>query len=192
MKGITAIGYIMIAAIGIIVLAAAFPFAYKQIQMNLDRGEINMVKSDFMKCSEKILETARTGNSNRCIFSVSRGDLYIEPDGIYYKISSSGQICEEHEFALIDFRKKIWQKCKRMGDKWVYELRWLYPKNDTVIIDGQVSITLPDGSEIVSPLYNRVSVNVAFETEKELKGKNLEISRKYISGDQAILNVRVY
>ncbi len=191
-KGISAIGYILIAAIGIIVLAAAFPWGYKQVQLSLDRGEINMVKSEFMQCSEKILETTRTGDSNKCMFSVSRGDIYIEPDGIYYKLVSSGKICDEHEFALIDFRKKIWQKCKKSGDGWIYELRWLYPKNDTVIIDGSVTITLPGGKEIVENLYNKISVNVGFEIEKELKGKTIELTRKRITPSQTILEVKVY
>ncbi len=191
MKSVTPIGYVILTGLFVSLLAVSIPWVYEQMQISLDKSEIVTIKNEFMKCSEKILETIRTGSSNRCVFSVSRGDLYVKEDGIYYKLASKGRICDEHEFALIDFSSKVWQKCKKSNGLWVYELKWFYPKNDTVIVDGTVVVELPSGAKSFE-LVNKGAVNVGFESSKGIKGKTIELTRKVVEEDRAILRVKIY
>ncbi len=185
------ISYILLVGAVIAIAISALPWVNKQIQLSFDKAEIKNVKSQFMRCAEKILETARTGSSNKCIFSVSRGDLYVKEDGIYYKLSRDGKICEEHKFALIDYFHKLWERCKRVKEKWTYELKWFYPKNDSVIVNGDVIVEFPSGSKTFE-LINKGVASISFETPIELKGKMIEVVRRRVEKDKVILSVKIY
>ena len=192
MKGVTVpLTYVLVFAVATIGAFVAFPWAYKQYEISLDTAEISVIKNDFIDCSKRILEVARIGSSQKCVFSVERGDLFVRREGIYYRLISKGNVCDEHEWALIDERYQLWQRCVKNESLKIYELRWFYPKNDTIVLEGSVTVTLPSGTKEFG-LSAKGYLNVEFESPEGIKGKTLEIARKLLEKDKAILSVRIY
>ena len=184
------LAYVLVFAVATSIALIAFPWASKQFEISLDKAEMNVIKKDFIDCSKRIIEVARTGSVQKCVFSVSRGDLFVKKDGIYYKLFSRGDICDEHEWGVIEQATKVWQKCEKVQGGKVYWLRWFYPKNDTIVLEGSVTIELPSGKKSVS-FENKGYLNVEFETQEGVKGKVIEITRKMLEKDRAILSVKI-
>ncbi len=190
MKAISVpVTYVLIFAITAIGAFIAFPWAYQQLEFSLDRAEMSVVKNDFLDCSKRIMEVARIGSSQKCTFSVNKGDLFVRRDGIYYRIFSKGKICDEHDWAIVENNDKIWQKCEEKGR--LYWLRWFYPKNDTILLEGKITVKLPAGERNFS-FGVKGYLNVEFETPEGIKGKVLEITRKLLEKDKAILSINIY
>ncbi len=190
MKGITvSVTYVLIFTVAAIGAFIAFPWAYQQLEFSLDKAEMGVVKNDFIDCSKRIMEVARVGSSEKCTFSVNRGDLFVRRDGIYYRILSKSKICDEHEWGLVEGSTKIWQKCEQGGK--LYWLRWFYPKNDTIVMEGKVTVKLPTGEKNFS-FGIKGYLNVEFESPEGIKGKVLEITRKLLEKDKAILSIKIY
>ena len=88
-------------------------------------NEINAVKEEFRECNNKIIETVRTGLSNKCIFPVEKGELSGNSDEIAYSIITTEKICDQSPWVLIYPEKNLWQKCDVSGQN-VFSLKWNY------------------------------------------------------------------
>ncbi|HIQ49894.1 MAG TPA: hypothetical protein EYH56_01725 [Nanoarchaeota archaeon] len=183
--------YVLVFAVATVGAFIGFPWAYKQYEISLDTSEISVIKNEFIDCSKRIFEVARVGSSQKCVFSVERGDLFVRREGIYYRIISEGDICDEHEWVLIDKKYQLWQRCLKNESLKIYELRWFYPKNDTIVLEGSVIVNLPSGQKKFE-LSSKGYLNVEFESPEGIKGKTLEIVRKKLEEDKAVLFVRIY
>jgi hypothetical protein len=190
-KGIAPIEAILITAVVVGIATIGIPWALNTFQITVEISEAKTVKSDFIKCSEKILETVRTGSSNKCILSVSKGVLFVRRDGIYYRLVGSGEICDPHEWALVDIPSKIWQRCEKSGENYIYELRWFYPQEDVVVLEGWVKVETPTGLKEYE-LSKKGYLNVEFESPEGLKGKTIELTRYLVKENTTVLSVRIY
>ncbi len=177
---------VAIAAIVTAIVAFILPWTYSSVGSSLEVSELQRVKADMLKCSDKILETARTGSTSRCFISVSKGELSVKKDGIYYTLSSNNKICDTHEWMLVE--KQVWQRC--IAEK-TYQLRWFYPKSDVILLEGSVKVSSVSGTRNYE-LYPKGMLFVNFESPKKLVGKNLEITRESISANTTVLKINVY
>lgn len=185
---------VVIQALLILAIAAGLaitvvPWIYHTINLSMDSAEMKSVKTDMIKCSDKILETARTGSGNKCILGISRGELQVKTDGIYYSLLSGGEICSTHDWALVE--RQVWQKCSQEGSQYNYQLKWFYPKNDAVLLEGTVNKSSVSGYNIFT-LENRGTLFVEFSTPESLKGNTIELTRYYASENTTVLSVNVY
>ena len=89
-------------------------------------NEINSIKHEFEDCNDKIIETARTGLSNTCMFSADRGQISGTSDEISYQIVTNEDICDQTPWVLIEPEKNLWQKCDVSSNENVFGLKWNY------------------------------------------------------------------
>ncbi|MFW9852640.1 MAG: hypothetical protein ACFFDS_06845 [Candidatus Thorarchaeota archaeon] len=169
-----------------------------------EMNEINAVKNEFEECNDKIIETARTGLSNRCIFSANKGELTGSNDGLHYKIVSREKVCDEHDWVLIDEEKHIWQKCDVSGRENIFELKWNFPSqieiegqnlNGSVIVEASPvrEIIFSDPTDFVT-----LSLFVQFELGEEEgveilseTGNIVEISRVSMTNEKITLRINM-
>ncbi len=185
------LGYLLVFAVAVSVAIAAYPWVTSQMSEIIEKTEINNVRNDFVKCARKILEVARTGSTQKCVFSASRGDLFVRREGIYYRLISNHEICFPHGWSTVSSIDQLQQRCLKKNLTYIYELRWFYPKNDTVVLEGRAVVKLPSGTKEFS-LSNKGFLNVEFESPEGLKGKTIEITRKVLERDKAVLTVKIY
>jgi len=88
--------------------------------------EINKVKSEFVECNDKIIETARIGLSNKCMFSVDKGNIIATSNDISYQIVSGTKVCDSSPWVMINPGKNIWKKCDVSGKENTFGLKWNY------------------------------------------------------------------
>jgi len=119
---------VLIVFIVVALTSLSLPWAMKTIGESMDLTEVNSIKSQFDTCSERILETARTGTTNKCFFNIDKGVLTGKKEGISYKIISSANICDSHGLTEIDARRHIWQSCNVSGENRIFEMLWMFPK----------------------------------------------------------------
>ncbi len=181
---------ILILAIVVAATTAGLPFAQKTLESSFESAEMSQVRSDFLKCSDKILETARTGSGNKCTLFANEGKLYVKPDGIYYSLTGKGDICSPQDWALVDISKQVWQKCTDSAGIKIYELRWFYPKNDVILLEGTVSLTSVSGTRNFD-LYQKGALFVQFDSPKDLSGKTIELTRYQTSENTTVLSVNI-
>lgn len=188
---------VLIFSIATGLVIAIVPWAYQTIGNSMDSAEINNIKAELLKCSDKILETARTGSGNKCILSVERGELEVKRDGIYYTILSNGEVCSEHDWIIIEKGKQLWQMCKIDG-KYLYGLKWQYPQNDIILLEGDITVesisckNLNTCEENKFSLYNKGVLLVEFYSPEKLTGKNIELTRYSVEANTTVLNVNIY
>jgi len=91
-----------------------------------ETNEISSVKAEFRECNNKIIETARTGLSNTCIFPASIGLITGTIDDISYQIITSEQVCDQTPWVLIDPDKNLWQKCDVSSNSDTFSLKLNY------------------------------------------------------------------
>ncbi len=187
---VNALVYLLIFAIAFIAVFMALPWAMKQMSSSVEHSEITIVKKDFLECAKRVIETARTGSTQKCVFAVNKGDLFVRVDGIYYRLVSTSKLCDPHPWRVLERTNTVWSRCLLNGDVYVFELRWFYPKNDTVVLEGSVSVETPSGERNYT-LIGKGSLNVIFESPEGIKGKTIEIRRKILTKDHAILSVKI-
>ncbi len=187
---INALVYVLIFAIAFIGIFMALPWAMKQMSSSVEHGEISVVKKDFLECAKRVIEAARTGSTEKCVFAANKGDLFVRTEGIYYRLTSTSKICDPHPWRVLERTNTVWSRCLLKGGVYVFELRWFYPKNDTVVLEGSVSIETPSGKRNYT-LIGKGSLNVIFESPEGIKGKTIEIRRKLLTKDHAILSVKI-
>jgi len=187
---INALVYMLIFAIAFIAVLTALPWAMKQMSSSVEHSEISIVKKNFIECAKRVIETARTGSTQKCVFAVNKGNLFVKREGIYYKLASTSKLCDPHPWRVLEHTNTVWSRCLVNGSVYVFELRWFYPKNDTVVLEGDVSVQTPSGEKSY-PLQTKGVLNVIFESPEGLKGKTIEIRRKLLTKDHAILTIKI-
>jgi hypothetical protein len=176
----------------------SLPWAVGVIGESMDSIEVGNIKAQFEACSERILETARTGTTNTCFFNINRGELTGRVEGLSYNIVSSAPICDAHPLTEIDERKHIWQKCSISGKYRSFEMLWMFPKELEVsgkgVTGNRVAGETTAGSIGFDPniVFRTLSVYVAFDYVPEGSGNIVEMSRAAITDDNVTLSVRIY
>jgi hypothetical protein len=128
-----------------------------------EMNEINAVKQEFSECNNKIIETARTGLSNKCIFSIERGQITGTKDYIAYQIVTSEKVCDTSDWVLINPEKNTWQMCEISGRQSVFGLKWnstsikfLFENIGNVQVTGQSGKTI----EVSRASMNETQINL--------------------------------
>lgn len=200
MKGVSVvIQAVLIFGIIAVTAAAAFPWANNYIQRSMDLLEINKVKDEFSLCNDKLVETARTGTANKCYFTANRGNINAQEDGLYYRIISNANICDEHWWTNINPKAHLWQKCDRDISKKILEYKWYYPKDinitgqefyGNIIVDEDAppELQIYFDSEIT---FMTLSVIIEFDFTEGQSGNLLEIGRVSIDETKTVLNVKL-
>ncbi len=166
MKG-TAITLMLIMIIVVLLTAIIIVWAIMNAIGFFEMNEINAVKHEFGECNDKIIETARTGLSNRCIFSADRGRIIGTNDDIKYEIVSHIKVCDKSPWVLINPEKNLWQKCDISGRENIFGLKW--------------------NSSYIKFQFEQIGVEVKGQT-----GRVVEMSRKSMDENQINLLLRIY
>jgi len=119
-------GAIIIAFVAISLSIIAVVWIVPQIEKSMELSEIQIVRNQFEDCNNKIMETARTGSTNKCFFSINKGQLTANTSGINYKITSRAGICDQHPWVQINEEKHIWQKCDVSDNNRIFEMMWSF------------------------------------------------------------------
>lgn len=196
MKGaVSILQAILIFAIAVSLTAVAVPWAYVAIQRSFDMSEIGTIKDQLALCNDKLVETARTGTSNKCIFSASRGKVSADWDGIYYDLLSTASICDKHEWGEIDAERHLESKCDVSLETMHYYLRWRWPSEVKMEGSGFTG-ELRKKDELESDVafdpqvqFETLTVVVEFDVAEKTAGNEIEISRTSLLADKAILKV---
>jgi len=167
-----------------------------EIEKSMELSEFQTVRNQFYDCNDKIMETARIGSTNKCFFSASKGRITVEGNSINYKITSKGDICDQHPWVLINEEKHIWQRCEVSDQKRTFEMKWSFPlsikgwdfagdklKGDPILI-GNIIFDSP-----VS--FGTPTFYVEFQTTPGESGNVIEISRVDVKTDKIILKIRI-
>jgi hypothetical protein len=125
MKG-DALTFILIVTVSVSLTALVLGWAVMNMTGYFEINEVNSVRQEFSDCNNKILETARTGMSNRCEFSAKMGHIVGKADNITYEITSSKKICDMSSWAQVNPEKNTWQRCDISGRESIYSLLWNY------------------------------------------------------------------
>jgi hypothetical protein len=173
------------------------PWVIETIGGSIDLMEVGNIKSQFDACNERILETVRTGTTNRCFFNVNRGAITGKQEGLSYQISSPVDICDPHGLIEIDPRKHIWQECTGADNQRVLEMLWMFPRELNVSGTGfqgsKISGSSPSGdigfSETI--IFRTISVYVVFEYPIGSTGSVIEMSRTAITNKNVTLTVEM-
>lgn len=196
MKGaVSILQAILIFAIAVSLTAVAVPWAYAAIQKSFDISEIGTIRDQLALCNDKLVETARTGTSNKCVFSASRGKISADWDGIYYDLVSTAPICDKHEWGEVDLERHLESKCDVSLETMHYYLRWRWPsevKMEGSGFTGELRKKDTLESEISfdpQVQFETLTVVVEFEVQEGQAGNELEISRTSLLADKAILRV---
>ncbi|MCD6476956.1 MAG: hypothetical protein J7K26_02190 [Candidatus Aenigmarchaeota archaeon] len=195
----TIIQAVLIFAIATALAAFALPWAYNSLQKSLDIMEINKIKKEFEICNDKLIDTARTGTSNRCLFSVKRGGLVVEQDGIYYTIQSKSNICDEQAWTPINLEKHLWQRCDKDIKKKILKFKWYYPKDVTIQgtgFNGDIIVDQNENNAIDIKFDKNIdfitlTVVIEFEFTEGQQGNIVDISRLSITDEKTVLNIKV-
>ena len=164
----------------------------------MDISEIDSIKPQFDDCNEKILETARTGTTNKCIFSIKRGIIEGKKEGIEYKLLSTAPICDQHNLVEIDERTHLWQACNVSAGNRIYSLLWYFPLqlkiNGTGVggnqMKGQaVAAQINFNNPIV---FKTLTLYAGFEYTPGEAGDIIEINRVNITETNVTLKIKIY
>lgn len=177
----------------------AYFWAMPRISLSMDMSESVSVQSALASCDSKILETARTGSGNKCLIPAARGILTAENDGLYYSLSSVGQLCDStNDWVVIDANRHIELLCSvGATNASIFNLRWRYPKSMNVSMSDMggsmsrysevVPIDFSGGSD-----FRTVSVFIYLIREAGITGQNIDINRRQLTADNVTLGVRIY
>ena len=153
---------VLIFAIAASLVIITLPIVSSSIQNTIDISESSSVKQQLELCNNKILETARTGIQTTCTFSIQsfgRGEVSLKDDGIYYKLTTEANICDQTDWVEINLDKHVWLNCNIEGSTRLYQLRWSLPNE------------------------------IFFELGDRIKGNILEINRINVTADRTYLFV---
>lgn len=194
----TIIQAVLMLVVSASLLAITLPWALKTIGISVDMTEIQSIKSQFDTCSDRILETARTGSSNKCIFDIKNGKITGRTEGIYYSLLSNGPICDESPLVIIDNKTHVWQECNVSGSVRNFGMLWMFPKELSVTgkgiegskMQGQSTSGSIDFANIVS--FRTLSLSVDFQYRPGEAGKIVEMTRINITDNNVTLRVKIY
>ena len=203
MKGV-AVTFMFIMIITVSLISILVGWTVMNTFSFFEANEINSVKKELANCNDKIIETARTGLTNKCIFPIDRGELRVSKDGLNYTIISSAAICDEHPLVLIDEEKHIWQQCYVSGKNRILQLFWMYPSE--IEIEGQnLSGNVTTGNSNVGNInfnnptsFRTLTLFIQFEIQGQegvevvsKTGKTIVISRVGLTAEEVTLSINV-
>ncbi len=196
MHGVTIIQVLLIMLLIASLVTIVLPWTTSSVESFMDVSEIKTIKSDFQHCNDKIIETARTGISNKCIFSVTRGEITGKEDGIYYKIISKANICQEHPWKEVDEKNHIWQKCEVSGEGKILYIKWMFPSSLEVVGDI-IGTQLRGATEFADIEFNNpvrfitLTLYVEFVYTPGEKGNIVEFSRLNVTEEKITLKIKI-
>lgn len=175
MRGVIPIIQVMLLFIIVTsLIVLMFPWAVKTIGESMDVSEIDSIKPQFDDCGEKILETARTGTTNKCIFNIKRGTITGKTEGVEYNLLSTAPICDQHDLVEIDERTHVWQACSVSGENRIYSLLWYFP------LQLKVNGTDVQGDEVKGKM---AVADINFQNPIEFKTLTLYAGFEYVPGE---------
>jgi type II secretory pathway pseudopilin PulG len=187
---------VLILLVTISIVSIMLPWVSSSLETSSQTAEMGTVKAQMGTCNEKIEETSRTGSANSCIFSVGKGKLYAQADGIYYQITSSRGICDQSGWIEIDTTKHLWQKCD-VDVKTQYTLMWSWPKDMKISGESMSGKIYRLENSIADIAFNdtvdfrTLTVFIQFEFIPGQTGTILEMSRASISDENVTLKVNI-
>jgi len=189
---------VLILLIALSLAAMALPWATENIGTSMDLSEFKTIKSQFDECNERIVETARTGSTNKCIFNIKRGEVTGRQEGIYYRIISNAPICDASPLVEIDPRNHVWQECNVSGKQRIYGLLWKFPSALNVSgesIEGNQMVgqtTIGDIEFEDQPInFNTLTLYVNFQYQSGQTGSIVELSRVDVTQTNVTLKVKI-
>lgn len=198
--GVTVLQAVLIFGLVAMLAGIALPWASKSIERSMMISEIEQVKAEFELCNSKLIDTARTGTSNRCYFSAAKGSVSAQKEGLYYKIIGPSDICNRHKWFILNEEKHIWQRCSAAPGSRILELSWYYPTslkiygNDltgNIIVDEDETSTREIVFADSTAVFRTLTVLVEFNFKEGQQGKSVIINRVGITEDKTILNVEI-
>lgn len=163
----------------------------------MDLYELNSIKPQFEDCNKKIIETARTGSTNKCIFNIKRGEISGRIEGIYYSLLSTASICDESPLVELDPRNHIYQECIVSGGYRLFGMLWKFPSTINVTGNG-VQGTQMIGETEVAPIsfgpniiFDTLSLYVNFDYQANQTGNVIELSRFIVNQNNVTLRVKI-
>jgi len=198
MKAAFTILQAMLVMLLILVLAAmTLPWAMENVGTSMDLSEFKTIKSQFDDCNQRIIETARTGTTNKCIFNIKRGEISGRQEGINYKIVSNAPLCDPSPLTEIDSRNHIWQECNVSGKTRIYNLLWKFPSSLNVTSEG-IQGNQMVGQTSIGDIYFDEPINfetltlyVNFQYQPGQVGSIVELSRVDITQTNVTLKVKI-
>lgn len=191
--------FLLITAVVIALTAFALPWITGTINESLDVGEVSSIRGQFKSCSNKILETARTGTTNKCLFSISRGKIIAKLEGLEYSLLSTTGICTPHLLKIIDEESHIYQECIDAGMTRIYKMIWMFPTQLKVEAEGLTGTKVEGGTPVGSidfgsgPIeFRTLTLLVEFDYGTNQTGTNVELTRKSMSVDKITIGVKIY
>ena len=197
MKGMAVLQVIIILVILLALAALTLPWAIDNIKTSMDLTEVKSVGPQFDDCNSRIIETARTGSTNKCMFSVKQGQISGRADGIYYNILSNAPICDESDLTEIDTRNHIWQECNVSGKQRSYGILWKFPSTLNVSgegiegnqLSGQTSVSSIDFGQTTN--FDTLTLFVNFQYTVGQIGNVVELSRVNVTQTNVTLRVKI-
>lgn len=178
--------------------AIALPWTIETIGLSMELAEFKSINSQFVDCNEKIIETARTGSTNKCIFTIKKGEITGKKEGIYYKLLSTSPLCDESPLVEIDSRNHIWQECGIYGKQRVYGLLWKFPSSINVtgsqiqgnkLVDETINATINFDPSIT---FDTLTLFINFQYQPGQTGSIVELSRIDVTQTNVTLKIKIY
>jgi len=198
MRGVvTVFEAVLLVAIGVSLLTIAIPFVYSSVINLFEVSEASNVRNQLELCNDKIIDTARTGSTNTCRFSISRGVLTAALDGIHYTLISNGNICDQHDWVNINVDKHVWQKCVVNGTQRTLEYRWAWISSITIeaqTLSGNITnkgVKISDINFLIPTDFTTLTLQAEFEYIPDQTGTIVEISRVSLTETKVILKVEL-
>ena len=190
--------FVLIALVVVAIIAFIYPWASKMMKEAFDAAEVSAMQNQFKDCNLKILETARTGTKNKCLFSISQGELTGTNLGIEYNLDTESPICEQHTLMIIDEESHIYQSCIVSGDYKNFKMVWRFP--ESVLVEGtglqgtQMKGDSPVGTITFGDdvVFITLTLQVNFDYGEGGTGNTVELERKSIDSDKVELSVNIY
>jgi hypothetical protein len=175
------------------------PWLTEIIEESLDVGELSSIENQFKLCSEKILETARTGTTNKCLFSISRGKILAKVEGLEYTLLSTSKICTPHSLEIIDEQSHIYQECIDAGLTRIYKMLWMFPSEITIEAEGLQGSEIKGDTPVgnidfgAGPIeFRTITLLVEFDYNVNQTGTAVELTRKSMSAEKVVIGVKIY
>lgn len=188
---------VLILLIAVLLVAMTMPWTLENVGNSMDLTELNAIKSQFVDCNNKIIETARTGSINKCIFNIKRGEITGRTEGIYYRLISNAPICDASPLVEIDSKDHIWQECSISTEQRIYGMLWKFPSSLNVTgteIQGDQMVGQTTVSDInfSSPItFTTLTLYVNFQYQADQKGTVVELSRVDVTQTNITLRVKI-
>lgn len=194
---VSVIQVIILLVVAMALVYITFNWTVQTVGKSTDITEVNTIKSQFDDCSGRIIDTARTGSENTCLFNIKDGTITGEADGVYYNLLSSAPICDPAPLTEIDSRNHIWQGCNVTGGMRLYTMVWKYPStidiNGTGVIGSQIT-----GNAYVSQIkfdspivFNTLTLYVNFQYQQGQTGDTVEFSRVDVTSTNVTIELKI-